>query len=103
MDTLEEMGLAELRHRRPAQLSGGEQQRVAIARAIAADPKIVFADEPTANLDSKASKKLLRLLRDLNKKRNVTFLFSSHDPLVLDFATRIIHIQDGRIMDETCT
>lgn len=94
---LADVGLADLGKRFPSQLSGGQQQRVAIARAIVANPKIVFADEPTANLDSKTSEKLLQLFRDLNAKKQITFLFSSHDPMVLKCAKRILHVADGTI------
>lgn len=97
---LEETGCGPLLNRLPRQLSGGQQQRVAIARAIAGAPLIVFADEPTANLDSTTAKNLLELFRKLNDDKKITFLFSSHDPIVLSTAKRIIHISDGRIAND---
>jgi len=102
LSVLAELGLAELAHKRPAQMSGGEQQRVAVARAIASRPSIVLADEPTANLDSKTALQLLDLMLSLNRERGVTFLFSTHDPRVVDRARRVISLEDGRIVrDET--
>lgn len=98
---LEETGCGELHQRYPAALSGGQQQRVAIARAIVSLPRIVFADEPTANLDSHTAKKLLALFKELNTNRKITFLFSSHDPLVLNMAGRIIQVCDGQIKSDT--
>jgi putative ABC transport system ATP-binding protein len=94
---LEETGCGALGNRKPNQLSGGQQQRVAIARAIVAAPSIVFADEPTANLDSETSKQLLLLFRRLNESKKITFLFSSHDPMVLSAAKRVVQISDGKI------
>jgi putative ABC transport system ATP-binding protein len=102
MDTLAKVGLEGLQDRRPDQLSGGQQQRVAIARAIAADPAIVLADEPTANVDSATAEKLLDLMQGLNETQGVTFLFSTHDPRVMHRARRLIRIVDGRVdADET--
>ncbi len=98
---LESVGLVNLGNRMPNQLSGGQQQRVAIARAIVTHPKVVFADEPTANLDSKTATHLLALFRQLNEERGITFIFSSHDPLVLTSAKRIIEIADGRIKSDS--
>ncbi|MDR9392198.1 MAG: ABC transporter ATP-binding protein [Trueperaceae bacterium] len=86
--------------RRPNQLSGGQQQRVAIARAIAADPTIVLADEPTANLDSQAGADLIDLMRRLNEEEDVTFVFSTHDPRLLDRVDRIVRLEDGRVVDD---
>ncbi len=94
LDTVE---LAGKYDRRPAELSGGQQQRVAVARAIVSNPFIVLADEPTANLDSKTGEKLLQLMRRMNRERQVTFIFSTHDQMVMDFARRIVMIRDGRI------
>ena len=96
---LSELGLAGLEHRRPAELSGGQQQRVAVARAIVSEPLIVLPDEPTANLDSAAGSILLDLMRELNEKRGTTFVFSTHDPMVMQRARRIIRMHDGRIAD----
>lgn len=97
---LEEVGLKGLEDRRPSQLSGGQQQRVAIARAIVSEPEFILADEPTANVDSKTSIDLLDLMKRLNASRKVTFIFSTHDPLVMDYADRIVHLLDGRIVDD---
>ena len=98
---LEETGCGELSHRLPSQLSGGQQQRVAIARAIVTAPSVVFADEPTANLDSETAQKLLQLFKDLNQSKKITFLFSSHDPMVLEIAGRIIQVSDGQIKSDS--
>jgi putative ABC transport system ATP-binding protein len=97
MALLNELGLQGLEHRRPAELSGGQQQRVAVARAIAAEPVIVLPDEPTANLDSKAGAALMDLMRRLNEDKGVTFVFSTHDPMVVERARRVIRLRDGRI------
>jgi putative ABC transport system ATP-binding protein len=97
---LGEFGLAELANKRPPEMSGGQQQRVAVARAIAANPRIVLADEPTANLDSKTAESLLDLMLEMNQQRGVTFLFSTHDPRVMRRARRILHLFDGRIVED---
>lgn len=94
---LKELGLLGMETRRPTQLSGGEQQRVAVARAVVGAPAIILADEPTANLDSETAKGLMDLMRRLNEEQGVTFLFSSHDPLVLERARRVIRLRDGKI------
>jgi putative ABC transport system ATP-binding protein len=94
---LKELGLAGLEHRRPSELSGGQQQRVAVARAIAAEPIIVLPDEPTANLDSKAGGALMDLMRRLNEEKGVSFVFSTHDAMVVERARRVIRMRDGRI------
>ncbi len=94
---LERLDMAGFEKRFPTQISGGQQQRVAVARAVAGNPAIVLADEPTANLDSESSSNLMRLMRMLNRENGVTFLFSSHDPLVIDRAERVIRLRDGRI------
>lgn len=96
---LTEVGLEGLGSRFPSEMSGGQQQRVAIARAIVTSPKIVFADEPTANVDSATGERLLELFDQLNKKKGITFLFSSHDPSVLERAGRIIQVKDGQILN----
>ncbi|MEZ4526603.1 MAG: ABC transporter ATP-binding protein [Desulfobacterales bacterium] len=97
---LDEVGLAGMYDRRPAELSGGQQQRVAVARAIVSNPSIVLADEPTANLDSKTGMGLLEIMREMNEKRKVTFIFSTHDERVMACARRLIHIQDGRVAQD---
>ena len=94
---LKEVGLEGVEHRRPSELSGGQQQRVAVARAIAADPILVLADEPTANLDSQTALALLDLMERLNRQHGTTFLFSTHDPRVMKRARRLIELVDGRI------
>jgi putative ABC transport system ATP-binding protein len=97
MRVLADVGLEGLESRRPGELSGGQQQRVAIARAIAADPAIVLADEPTANVDSENADHLLDIMQALNEKRGVTFLFSTHDPRVTERARRIVRVVDGKV------
>ncbi len=97
---LEEVGLGDLADRRPAALSGGQQQRVAVARAIASRPAVVLADEPTANLDSHTAADLLGTMRTLNEKHGITFLISTHDPRVMEFARRLVTLRDGRIVDD---
>ncbi len=100
-EMLSMVGLEGLAHRRPAQLSGGQQQRVAVARAMASKPDIILADEPTANLDSKTGVSLLEVMRALNQEQNMTFIFSTHDEKIMERATRLIHLRDGRIeLDE---
>lgn len=89
--------IQELAERKPNDMSGGQQQRVAVARALAIKPKIVLADEPTANLDSKNSVALIDLMRELNERQKVTFVFSSHDPLVMERSKRLIILKDGMI------
>ncbi len=97
LEILTEVGLGDHANRFPMELSGGQQQRVAVARAIITAPALVLADEPTANLDSTTAGSLLDLMAELNRKHNVTFVFSSHDPLVLSRAKRVIHLHDGQI------
>jgi len=97
---LDEVGLAGKDERRPAELSGGEQQRVAVARAIVSNPSIVLADEPTANLDSKTGKGLLEMMKHLNEQKKATFIFSTHDNMVMDYARRLILIRDGLVADD---
>ena len=98
MAILREVGLAGMEDRRPAQLSGGQQQRVAVARAIVSQPKLVLADEPTANLDSVAAGHLMELFAELNINHGVTFLISTHDERVMRYARRLIRMRDGRII-----
>jgi len=94
---LGKVGLAGLEGRRPAQLSGGQQQRVAVVRAIAAEPMLVLADEPTANLDTKTAAALLDVMEALHHEQRTTFLFSTHDPRVMERAHRLIQLRDGRV------
>ena len=98
LEVLTEVGLEGLGDRRPTELSGGQQQRVAVARAIASRPAIVLADEPTANLDSHTATELLKLMRDLNQRHGATFVFATHDELVMRFARRIVRLRDGKII-----
>ncbi|RKZ44100.1 MAG: ABC transporter ATP-binding protein [Candidatus Parabeggiatoa sp. nov. 3] len=94
---LKEVGLEGLENRRPGDLSGGQQQRVAVARAIVSEPSLILADEPTANLDSQTADALMQLLRTMNQEHQVTFLFSTHDQLVMSYSKRLIKLRDGRI------
>jgi len=99
---LDDVGLEGKYDRRPAELSGGQQQRVAVARAIVSGPAIVLADEPTANLDSKTGEGLVLMMEKMNKEKKVTFIFSTHDNMVMDYARRLVTIKDGLIVnDET--
>lgn len=95
---LAEVGLAGMENRLPTRLSGGQQQRVAVARALVKHPRVVLADEPTANLDSDTGRSILELMRTLNRVRGVTFLFSTHDAQVMEFADRLVKLHDGRIV-----
>jgi len=97
---LESVGIVAQKNKRPNQMSGGQQQRVAVARALASKPKFVLADEPTANLDSKSTTDLLDIMENLNKKEEMTFVFSTHDQRVIDRAHRVITIEDGRIVSD---
>jgi putative ABC transport system ATP-binding protein len=94
------LGLENLENRFPPQLSGGQQQRVAVARALVGSPAIILADEPTANLDSETSRNLLALMAELNRERGITFLFSSHDAMVIAMARRVIGLRDGKIRSD---
>jgi putative ABC transport system ATP-binding protein len=94
---LAEVGLKGLESRRPNELSGGEKQRVAIARALVKEPKIVLADEPTANLDSETAADVVDIMRKMNKELGTTFIFSTHDPAVMKYASRFINLKDGMI------
>lgn len=97
---LEALGLRDKAGRFPRQLSGGEQQRVAVARALAAEPLVVLADEPTANLDSRNGLALIQRMKALNQERGATFLFSTHDPRLLEHVTRVVRLEDGAIVGE---
>lgn len=97
MHILEEVEIPELAHRRPHELSGGQQQRVSIARALVKEPAIILADEPTANLDSVTGDAILKLMKKLNTEDNITFIFSSHNPEIIENASRVIWLRDGKI------
>ncbi len=101
MTVLAELGIAELAHKRPNEMSGGQQQRVAVARAIVNQPTLVLADEPTANLDSETGAGLLRLMEQMNHERGITFVFSSHDPQVIERGRRLISLRDGKIVSDS--
>ncbi len=97
MDILKDIGMEGFEKRFPPKLSGGQQQRVAIARAMVSKPELILADEPTANLDQKTGAELLDMMRELNKKTGMTFLFSTHDPMVMERADRVVTLVDGQI------
>ncbi|MEZ4774781.1 MAG: ABC transporter ATP-binding protein [Bacteroidia bacterium] len=99
-ELLEAVGLGDRTNNRPNQMSGGQQQRVAVARALASKPGFILADEPTANLDSASTSNLLDIMADLNKKENITFVFSTHDQRVIDRARRVITLEDGKIVSD---
>ena len=94
------VGLEGLNKRRPDQLSGGQQQRVAVARALIKEPAIILADEPTANLDSATGAEILDLMKELNEEKEATFIFSTHDPAVMERAKRVINLHDGQISSD---
>lgn len=100
MEVLDHLGLGELADRRPSELSGGQQQRVAVARAVASRPRLVLADEPTANLDGENAEILLQLMRELNEQQGITFIFSTHDPRVVAHARRVVKLIDGRVASD---
>jgi putative ABC transport system ATP-binding protein len=97
---LRDVGLEGMAKRRPKEMSGGQQQRVAIARALVKKPAIILADEPTANLDSTIGREILELMAALNKSEGTTFIFSTHDHMVMDYARRIVRIRDGQIEND---
>ena len=97
MQLLDRVGLADIADRKPHELSGGQQQRAAVVRALATEPRLVLADEPTANLDSETSAELMELMRELNGELGTTFLFSTHDPVVISRSRRSIRLLDGHI------
>lgn len=99
-ELLTALGLGDKMDKRPAELSGGQQQRVAVARSIASKPKFILADEPTANLDSASTNQLLDMMKELNEKENITFLFSTHDQRVIDRAKRVLSMDDGKIVED---
>jgi putative ABC transport system ATP-binding protein len=96
----ERIGLGTFLDTRPLKMSGGQQQRVAVARAIVSEPAVVLADEPTANLDQATGAALMDLMRELNKERGITFIFSTHDPMVLERADRVVHLVDGQVVPD---
>jgi len=99
-ELFEAIGIAGKENIRPSRLSGGQQQRVAVARALASKPKFILADEPTANLDSKATEELLDIMHELNRREKVTFIFSTHDQRVIDRAERVITLEDGKVVSD---
>ena len=99
-ELLQAVGLGDRMNSRPSKLSGGQQQRVAVARALASKPKFILADEPTANLDSKATENLLDIMEKLNKEENITFIFATHDARVMKKAKRVVHLEDGKILKD---
>jgi putative ABC transport system ATP-binding protein len=100
-EMLEAVGLSDRAHHRPDQLSGGQQQRVAVARALAINPRVILADEPTANLDTENGKQVMDIMQRLNKETGVTFVFATHDPRVIDYANRVVTLQDGLITNDS--
>jgi putative ABC transport system ATP-binding protein len=100
LSVLADLGLKDLANRRPNELSGGQQQRVAVARAVASKPRLVLADEPTANLDSASAEQLMTLMRKLHEESGTTFVFSTHDPRIVAHATRVVTLADGRIVSD---
>ncbi len=99
MSLLEQVGLASHIHHRPSELSGGQRQRVAVARALVTQPKIVLADEPTANLDSVTGNNIIDLMKELNQKNGTTFIFSTHDAKVMSHANAVFRLADGKIIE----
>ncbi|MDQ7795640.1 MAG: ABC transporter ATP-binding protein [Spirochaetia bacterium] len=97
LSIVEMVGLSDKANRYPTELSGGQEQRVAIARALVKKPSIVLADEPTANLDSHTAGEIIKLMREINEKTQTTFLFSTHDPRIMELAQRVITLRDGQI------
>jgi putative ABC transport system ATP-binding protein len=96
-NVMEELGIRELAHKRPNEMSGGQQQRVAVARALVNNPLVILADEPTANLDSKTGDILLDIMERMNREKEITFVFSSHDPQVIERGKRLVLLHDGMI------
>jgi putative ABC transport system ATP-binding protein len=99
-EILQQLGIEKYADRLPTKLSGGQQQRVAVARAMVAQPSLILADEPTANLDSKTGADLLDMMRELNERSGMTFLFSTHDPKIMERAKRLITLKDGKIKSD---
>lgn len=101
LELLDAVGLSDRAEHRPDQLSGGQQQRVAVARALATNPKLILADEPTANLDTENGEQVMEIMKRLNKDTGTTFVFATHDPRVFNYAKRIVTLQDGLIVKDT--
>lgn len=99
LNILKEVGLDGLANRRPTELSGGQQQRVAVARAIVSKPRLVLADEPTANLDSHTADKLIELMLEMNQQHKTTFIISTHDPMIMQRSKKLVKLHDGKIVD----
>lgn len=99
LNILKEVGLEGLENRKPTELSGGQQQRVAVARAIVSKPKLVLADEPTANLDSTTANKLIDLMLEMNQQHNTTFIISTHDPMIMQRSKKLVKLHDGKIIE----
>ena len=103
-EALNSLGLSDLEDRRPGEMSGGQQQRVAIARAIVTNPILLLADEPSANLDTGTTEELMQLLRNLNENQGMTIITATHDPMVMGYAKRQVHLRDGAVeKDEVVT
>lgn len=98
---IENVGLSDYLKHKPGELSGGQQQRVSIARALVRNPPLIIADEPTANLDSVNGRSIVSLMRDMNEKYGITFVFATHDEIILDYMKEIICLRDGKIIDRT--
>ncbi|MCB0100932.1 MAG: ABC transporter ATP-binding protein [Anaerolineales bacterium] len=101
LELLDAVGMPDRANNRPDQLSGGQQQRVAVARALATDPKLILADEPTANLDTENGEQVMEIMKRLNKETGTTFVFATHDPRVIKYASRVVTLQDGLIVKDT--
>ena len=100
MKALAAVGLGDRVDHKPNELSGGQRQRVAIARALAVQPRLLLADEPTANLDSKTGEGIIELMKKLNREQSTTFIFSTHDPAIVSIADHVIHLHDGLVVEE---
>ena len=101
MDLLKAVDMTDRAHHRPDQLSGGQQQRVAVARALATDPRLILADEPTANLDTENGEQVMEIMKKLNQETGTTFVFATHDPRVIKYASRVVTLQDGLITKDS--
>jgi putative ABC transport system ATP-binding protein len=99
-EMLSAVGLIDRAHHRPDQLSGGQQQRVAVARALSTSPKMILADEPTANLDTENGEQVMEIMKKLNKETATTFIFATHDPRVIKYAARVVTLEDGLIVKD---